>query len=46
MRDPNKLRNAAMRSVLSKPDLFSFDFNDSGNAQRLIELYGTSMLYC
>ncbi len=46
MRDPDKLKSAAMRAVLSRPDLLSYEFNDSGNAQRLIAIYGKSMLYC
>ena len=28
------------------PDLLSYGFHDSGNAQRLIALYGESMLFC
>ncbi len=46
MRDPSKLKSAALRALHRKPDLLSYDLNDNGNAQRLIALYGKSMLFC
>lgn len=35
-----------MRTILVKPDLLSYGFNDSGNAERLIALHGKSILFC
>jgi len=46
MRDPSRLRVAAMRAVATELDLLSYGFHDSGNAERLIAQHGKEMLFC
>lgn len=47
MRDPASLQGAAIRAVSADPpDLLGYLFNDHGNAERMIALYGKDMKYC
>lgn len=47
MRDPASLRSAAMRAVLrDPPNLMTYQFNDHGNAERMIALHGPDMRFC
>ena len=47
MRDPASFQRAAIRAVSADPpDLLGYLFNDHGNAERVIALYGKDMKYC